>query len=640
MPNLAGSKLTFDDEFNKLSLDSGSGGTWQPAYSWSPNGMTDATMSSWMMNPAWGPTSAADANVYSNNNGVASIAFKPTPADVKQGDVGGKQFLSGQLTTKTSFSQLYGYFEANMKLPSAAGLNSAFWLLPADGSWPPELDVVELLGNSPTTMVMTAHSQASGSHTANPHWANIPDASQAFHTYGVDWQPDKLTWYFDGKQVAQENTPADMNKPMYMMLDTLSGTSGSWIGAPNPGETAQMDINYVRSYSSNPNAVGVTAQPGYVADNGAPSTPVAAPVSAPAIPAPPAAPATPPTVGSGVDTLVLKLSEDAYAGDAQFSVAVDGKLLSAAQSVTASHAQGQSQAFTFKGSFGTGPHTVGVSFLNDRWDGSAATDRNLYLDGATFNSSSAGAAAALAGNGTSSFTVNGSAASPAAPAPGTNTLRLSLAEDAWQGDALAVITVDGKAVGGTVAVTALHAQGASQAVTLTGSWGTGAHDVGVQFINDAYGGTPTMDRNLYVNVVSLDGQASAAPPATLYSNGTAHASIAAANPLVLHLSEDAWQGDAQFTVAVDGKTLGGAQSVTALHSKGAVQDFGFDQTMAAGTHDVAVSFLNDAYGGSAATDRNLYVNAIDANGSAIPGAAATLLGTATQHFSFVVAAHA
>jgi hypothetical protein len=109
--------------------------------------------------------------------------------------------------------------------------------------------------------------------------------------------------------------------------------------------------------------------------------------------------------------------------------------------------------------------------------------------------------------------------------------------------------------------------------------------------------------------------------------------------LALLVAEDAWQGDAQFTVAVDGKTLGGAQSVTALHSKGAVQDFGFDQTMAAGTHDVAVSFLNDAYGGSAATDRNLYVNAIDANGSAIPGTAATLLGTGTQHFSIVVAAH-
>ncbi len=218
---------------------------------------------------------------------------------------------------------------------------------------------------------------------------------------------------------------------------------------------------------------------------------------------------------------------------------------------------------------------------------------------------------------------------------GTDTLQLSLSEDAWQGDAQAVITVDGKAVGSTVTVTAAHAQGKSQTVTLTGQWGPGAHDIGIQFINDAYGGTAATDRNLYFNGATLDGRPSATPAAALYSNGTAHAKTEA-SPLVLHLSEDAYLGDAQFTVAVDGKTLGAAQSVTASHAKGAVQNFAFGQAMAAGTHDVAVSFLNDAYAGTAATDRNLYVSSIDVNGSAKTGTTATLLSTSTQHFSVVV----
>ncbi len=218
-------------------------------------------------------------------------------------------------------------------------------------------------------------------------------------------------------------------------------------------------------------------------------------------------------------------------------------------------------------------------------------------------------------------------------------MQLSLSEDAWQGDAQAVITVDGKTIGVTVTVTALHNQGKTQTVTLAGRWGSGKHDIGVQFLNDAWGGTATTDRNLYVNAVTLDGQASAAPPATLYANGTTHFAMAA-SPLVLQLSEDAYQGDAQFTVSVDGKAPGGAQAVTALHSKGAVQNFAFGQSMAAGTHDIAVSFLNDAWGGTAATDRNLYVNAIDVNGAAMAGTAATLFGTSTQHFSIVVAANA
>ncbi len=231
------------------------------------------------------------------------------------------------------------------------------------------------------------------------------------------------------------------------------------------------------------------------------------------------------------------------------------------------------------------------------------------------------------------------APSPTPPsAAGSDTLVLSLSEDAWQGDAQAVVTVDGKAVGGTVTVTALHNQGRVQTVALSGQWGGGAHDIGVQFINDAYGGQPTTDRNLYVNAVSLDGQASTAPPATLWSAGTAHFAVAA-SPLVLRLSEDAYLGDAQFTVAVDGKVLGAAQSVTALHAKGASQNFAFGQAMAAGTHDIAVSFLNDAWGGSTTTDRNLYVAAVTVNGTAAAGTAATLLGTSTQHFSVAVAAH-
>ena len=188
-------------------------------------------------------------------------------------------------------------------------------------------------------------------------------------------------------------------------------------------------------------------------------------------------------------------------------------------------------------------------------------------------------------------------------------------------------------------MTALHNQGGTQSVTLSGQWGPGVHDVGVQFINDAYGGTSATDRNLYVTAVSLDGQASATPPSTLYSNGTAHFATSA-SPLVLQLSEDGYLGDAQFSVAVDGKALGPVQSVSASHANGAVQNFAFGQAIAAGTHDVAVSFLNDAWGGTAATDRNLYVNAIDVNGSAIAGTSASLMTTSTQHFSVVVAAHA
>ncbi len=347
-----------------------------------------------------------------------------------------------------------------------------------------------------------------------------------------------------------------------------------------------------------------------------------------------AAPPVAPPVAPLPSKLILTMSEDAYLGNAQFIVSVDGIQQGGVQTVTASHGAGATQDFAFNGDW-TGPHSVSVNFLNDAWGGSAATDRNLYIDNATFNAVSIKGATSLMSNGAVSFGVTGNAA--AVPAVGVDTLRLSLSEDAWQGDAQAVVTVDGKVVGSTVSVTASHALGKTQAVSLTGQWGPGAHDVGVQFINDAYGGTAATDRNLYVTGVSLDGQASASAAVGLFSNGTAHFATAA-SPLVLQLSEDAYQGDAQFTVAVDGKVLGAAQSVSTLHASGTVQNFSFGQAMATGTHDIAVSFLNDAWGGTAATDRNLYVNAIDVNGTAMAGTAANLQTTSTQHFSVIVAA--
>jgi hypothetical protein len=107
------------------------------------------------------------------------------------------------------------------------------------------------------------------------------------------------------------------------------------------------------------------------------------------------APIVPATLqaGSGSDTLVLRISQDAYLGNAQYTVSVDGQKVGGVFTASADHAAGQSDTLTLKGDWALGPHTVSVAFLNDRWDGTAATDRNLYLDSATYNGAAVGNAA-------------------------------------------------------------------------------------------------------------------------------------------------------------------------------------------------------------------------------------------------------
>ncbi|WP_407819827.1 family 16 glycosylhydrolase, partial [Staphylococcus aureus] len=81
-------------------------------------------------------------------------------------EVEGYDYTSGMLNTYSSFSQTYGYFEIRADMPTDRGAWPAFWLLPEDGSWPPELDVIEMRGQNPNTLIMSTHSNATGEQTS------------------------------------------------------------------------------------------------------------------------------------------------------------------------------------------------------------------------------------------------------------------------------------------------------------------------------------------------------------------------------------------------------------------------------------------------------------------------------------------
>jgi beta-glucanase (GH16 family) len=682
-------------------------------------------------------------NPFSLSDGVLSINATPAATGSNPYNL---PYDSGLITTDTSFSQTYGYFEIRAELPSGKGLWPAFWMLPASNEYTSELDIFEMLGQDPSTVYSSVHGSNAGVWSTNTQTLNVPDTSAGFHTYGVDWEPTTTTFYMDGVEIASVPTPASMDSPMFMLLNLAVGGTGSWPGVPNAATNfpASMQIDYVRAYAtagttfvggsaaiavptpaqadlpvvlgSGPDRLALTISEDALdrgaeftisvdgqqvggtqtvsasyaagqsqifevmgdfasgtnivsinflndADGATPTTDgnlylIGATMNGTAVPGasfaltsqgakslffqvpastaanPAAVPATV-ILGSGPDDLALSVAETAFGGNAQFTIAVDGKQVGGVQTATASNRAGSSQAFNVEGSFGPGQHTVSVNFLNDLYEGSPSLDRNLYVTGASIDGAAInGSALVLTSDGAKSFSFQEPATTP-------DTLTLGMSEDAWLGNAEFTVSVDGKQTGGVMTTAALHSQGAVQDITLAGNWGSGAHTVGISFINDAYGGSPTTDRNLFVDTVAYNGVSALGAPLGLGTNGTVNVAVSpGADPapgvVTLHLAEDAYRGNAQFSVSVDGTQLGGIQSVSALNGNGGSQAFSFQDALAAGSHDVAVTFLNDLYGGTATTDRNLYVKGVDFNATPVAGATATLLATGTTHFALVV----
>ena len=118
----------------------------------------------------------------------------------------------------------------------------------------------------------------------------------------------------------------------------------------------------------------------------------ASPISLPggtAYPIPPRA--GDPVVGSGdtvsPHTLELILTQDAYQGNAQFSMSLDGRASSAiTMSPVALTKNAHAEMFSWSGNITDGAHEIGVTFLNDAWGGNASLDRNVHVMGVIFDS--------------------------------------------------------------------------------------------------------------------------------------------------------------------------------------------------------------------------------------------------------------
>ena len=156
------------------------------------------------------------------------------------------EYTSGEVNSKLSWK--YGRFEARIKVPSSKGVLSAFWMTPADGAWPPEIDVVEVLGHEPSTAYFTNHYGTQSSHKMNNGKLSFKDdLSRDFHVYSVEWDNDSIRWFIDGVLCFSSDKGVP-SKPFIMRLSLPVGPD--WEGNPDQFSVfpQRMEIDWVRVY--------------------------------------------------------------------------------------------------------------------------------------------------------------------------------------------------------------------------------------------------------------------------------------------------------------------------------------------------------------------------------------------------------
>ncbi len=170
------------------------------------------------------------------NDGLIISAI-PTPAGIASlinKEDAPATYMSGAITS-FPYCQTYGVFAAVMKLPKAAGMWPAFWMLPFNKKWPPELDIMEAICNDTETLYTTLHTSAG---TKGKPTKTV-DLSLDFHEYAVDWGPDVINWYLDRKLVFTQPTPPGLHQPAYLLANLAVGKPGQWGGPPAMGPDGQ-----------------------------------------------------------------------------------------------------------------------------------------------------------------------------------------------------------------------------------------------------------------------------------------------------------------------------------------------------------------------------------------------------------------
>ena len=208
--------------------------------------------------------------------GNASIENGVLTIEARKEKRGTCNYSSARMVTRNIGDWLYCRIEVRAKVPSGTGTWPAIWMLPTDsayGDWPAsgEIDIMEHVGYDPDVIVQSIHTARTHGDSAVSRSTTVPGAREEFHTYGVEWLPDRIIFSIDGEEtsayVKPETAEADrasdtwpFDKRMHLLLNlAFGGTWGGAMGIDDGCLPARFEVDYVRVYQS-PEIMALTGQ--------------------------------------------------------------------------------------------------------------------------------------------------------------------------------------------------------------------------------------------------------------------------------------------------------------------------------------------------------------------------------------------
>lgn len=174
---------------------------------------------------------------------------------------------SGRIESKNKYSFQFGRMAVRAKVNYSQGIWPAIWMLAQDETGHDEIDVLEYLGQDPWGAWTTNHFGILGKNKASNgiRNSNYEAWSQDFHVFEVEWDPEFIKWYIDGKQVFQSTQGRDdgrdgmHTRPMFPILETQVGDG--WVGdvdynKKNTKQNSDYLIDWIRVYQM-PNQTNV-----------------------------------------------------------------------------------------------------------------------------------------------------------------------------------------------------------------------------------------------------------------------------------------------------------------------------------------------------------------------------------------------